>query len=218
MNHPTPSHPLFLARCAAVGLLGALAGCNVIPPAKEDATRYFILSSGAPAGAGSAQAPAAPGGLRIGLNAVVLGSYLDHPAIVVRTGANEIRFEDFRRWAEPLNAGIARVLRSRLLASPDVAQVYAEPFPVDQERDFDVSVRVVRCEGAGTPEGRYVASLEATIEISSAGAAPRVLSRRVFVAPDAAWDGSDFGRLASLLAADVDSLAREVLAGIPPKS
>src|ERR1022692_2203745 len=166
----------------------------------------------------AAPRPAAPGGLRIGLNAVVLGSYLDHPAIVVRTGANEIRFEDFRRWAEPLNAGIARVLRSRLLASPDVAQVYAEPFPVDQERDFDVSVRVVRCEGAGTPEGRYVASLEATIEISSAGAAPRVLSRRVFVAPDAAWDGSDFGRLASLLAADVDSLAREVLAGIPPKS
>jgi uncharacterized lipoprotein YmbA len=218
MKHPTPSYPRFLARCAAVGLLGALAGCNVIPPAQEDATRYFILSSGAPAGAGAAQAPAAPGSLRIGLRPVALGGYLDHPTMVVRTGANEIRFEDFRRWAEPLDAGIARVLRSRLLASPEVAQVYVEPFPLDQERDFDVSIKVVRCEGAGTAAGRYVASLEATIEISAAGATPRVVSRKVFVAPDAAWDGSDFGRLASLLTADVDSLAREVLAGIPPKS
>ena len=59
--------------------------------------------------------------------------------------------------------------------------------------------------------------LEATIEVSAPGATPRIVSRKVFVAPDQAWDGSDFGRLASLLTADVGSLAREVLAGIPPK-
>jgi hypothetical protein len=45
-----------------------------------------------------------------------------------------------------------------------------------------------------------------------------MVSRKVFVAPDAAWDGHDFGRLASLLSADVAAIGREVLAGIPPKS
>jgi len=217
MNHPQPSHPRLFARCAA-GVLVALAGCNVIPPAQEDATRYFILSGAAPEGVRAGQPAAAPGGLRIGLRRVALESYLDHRTMVVRTGANEIRFEDYRRWAEPLDAGVARALMSGLLASPDVAQVYAEPFPVDQERDFDVSVKVVRCEGVETSAGKYVASLEATIEITAPGAAPRVVSRRLFIAPVESWDGVDFGRLASLLTKDVGALAREALAGIPPKN
>ncbi|HXQ82217.1 MAG TPA: PqiC family protein [Opitutaceae bacterium] len=212
MNHPRPSHSRRLVRGAA-GLLVALAGCNVIPPAQEDATRYFILSDTPPAG----QAPAA-GGLRIGLRRVTLEGYLDHRTIVVRTGANEVRFEDFRRWAEPLDAGVARVLRSSLLASPDVAQVYGEPFPVDQERDCDISVKIVRCEGAENSAGKYVASLEATIEITAPGAAQRVVSRKLFTAPSESWDGSDFGRLASLLSKDVAALAREALAGVPPRS
>ncbi|HTU02199.1 MAG TPA: ABC-type transport auxiliary lipoprotein family protein, partial [Candidatus Sulfotelmatobacter sp.] len=160
----------------------------------------------------------APGGLRIGLRTVGLESYLDHRTMVVRMGANEILFKDYRRWAEPLDAGIARVLRSELLASPDVAQVSVEPFPVDQERDFDVSIKVLRCEGSETRTGGYVASLEAVIEVTAPGAAPRVVSRKVFVAPDAAWDGRDFGRLASLLSADVAAVGREVLAGIAPKN
>jgi len=216
MKHTTSSHPLPFARCAAVGLLAALAGCNVIPPPQEDATRYYILSESA--GAGARQAPPAPGGLRIGLRPVVIESYLDHRTMVVRTGANEIRFEDYRRWAEPLGSGVARVLRSALLASPDVAQVFVEPFLIDQDRDFDVTIRVVRCEGTATPDGRHVASLEATIEIAAQGAAAHAVYRKVFVAPDEAWDGSDFGRLAALLTKDVDALGRAVLAGIPPRN
>jgi len=212
-HHETP-HPRFPLRWAAAGLLAALAGCNVIPPAQEDATRYFILSESAGGGTGRA---AAPGGLRIGLRPVVVESYLDHRTMVVRAGANEIRFEDYKRWAEPLGVGVARVLRSALLASPDVAQVFVEPFPLDQDRDFDVTVRVVRCEGTATSGGRHVASLEATIEIAAQGAGAHAVTRSVFVAPDEAWDGSDFGRLAALLTKDVDALGRAVLAGIPPK-
>jgi len=43
MKQPRSSHPRPFARCAAVGLLAALAGCNVIPPPQEDTTRYYIL-------------------------------------------------------------------------------------------------------------------------------------------------------------------------------
>lgn len=214
MKNPRSSHRRALALCAAVGLLAALAGCNVMPPAQEDATRYFVLSDNTAA----AQAQMAQGGLRIGLHPVALENYLDHKVMVMRTGANEVRFEDYRRWAEPLDVGVARILKSTLLSSPDVAQVFVEPFPVDQERDFDVTVKVVRCEGAAAPDGGHVASLEATFEVAAQGAAPHVVYRKVFAAPEEAWDGSDYGRLAALLSKEVGALGRAVLAGIPPKS
>ena len=197
------------------GLLFALSACNVVQPAQEDPTRYFVLSDPAvPQG----QAPAPSAGVRIGLKAVRLEGYLRRKQIVVRTGDNEVQFRDYRLWAEPLDAAIGRVLRTRLLASPEVAQVYAEPFPPDQERDFDVSIEVRRFEGSAGEQGRYAASLSAAIEIATTGASPRVVAHKVFVAPAAAWDGRDFDRLARMLSADVSALAQDVLADLPARN
>jgi hypothetical protein len=39
----------------------------------------------------------------------------------------------------------------------------------------------------------------------------------MFTAPEAAWDGKDFGRLAGLLSADAAALAQEI-EGVFPKS
>lgn len=138
--------------------------------------------------------------------------------MVVRTGANEVEFRDYKRWAEPLDAAVARILKSRFLASPAVSQAWLEPFPLDEDRDFDVSIEVIRCEGAVSPKGRYVARLSATVEISTAGANPHVVARKLFVAPDEAWDGADFDRLAGLLSGDITALGQEVLADIPAKN
>jgi len=203
-----------LAPCAVIGLLAILAACNVVPPPQDDPTRYFVLSD--PAGQ-AVQAPAA-GAFRIGLKSVRLESYLKRREMVVRTGGNEVEFRDFRRWAEPLDAAIGRVVRMRLVGAPEVAQVYAEPFPPDQERDFDVSIDVRRCEGSQDPSGKFSASLSATIEISTAGASPRVVARKLFSAPAGAWDGRDFGQLASLLSVDAAALGQEVIADIPARN
>jgi uncharacterized lipoprotein YmbA len=211
-----PHNPLrAVARCAALGLL-VIAGCNVVPPAQEDATRYFVLSdTGLPPPAGGGAAAA--GTLRVGLHTVRLEGYLKGRQMIVRNGANEVRFEDYRRWAEPLDAAVTRIVRSRLLAGSAVAQVYAEPFPFDQARDYDVSIEVTRFEGAEDASGKFVASLSATIEISTAGADSRVVSRRSFDAPVQGWDGADFDRLAQLLNTDVAALAQEVASELPAK-
>ena len=212
-HHHSPLLPV--ARLAALGLL-AIAGCNVVPPAQEDTTRYFVLSdSGLPPVIPGEASPA--GTLRIGLRTVRLEGYLKGRQMIVRNGANEVRFEDFRRWAEPLDAAVTRIVRSRLVASPGVAQVYAEPFPFDQARDYDVSIEVTRFEGAVDSNGKFVASLAATIEISTPGADSRVVSRRSFDAPARGWDGADFDRLAELLNADVAALAQEVASELPAK-
>jgi len=215
MSHPNTPPSRAAARLAAAGLL-ALAGCNVIPPAQEDATRYFVLSGAEPAAAEAGQ-PAAGATLRIGLRTVRLESYLSRRQMVVRAGPNEVRFEDFRRWAEPLDAAITRVVRASLLSAPSVSQVFAEPFPFDQARDFDVSIDVVRFEGTLAADGKYAASVTAVVEISTTGADSRVVSHRIYEAPSLEWDGTDFGRLAALLNTDVGSLAREVVSELPSK-
>jgi uncharacterized protein len=202
------------SRLLPVAALSILAGCNIVQPAQDDPTRYFVLSDPS---AQAAQAPA-PGAVRIGLCTVKVESYLKKREMVVRTGDNEVQFQDYRRWAEPVDAAISRVLRLRLLGAPGVAQVSAEPFPIGQDRDFDVAVEIRTFEGSATASGKYAASLSATIEISTAGDIPRVVARKVFTAPEAAWDGRDYDRLAQLLSSDVSALGDEILADLPPKS
>jgi uncharacterized lipoprotein YmbA len=209
-NRPLPAGSAF--RWIFLGLAGALAGCSVVPPPLEDPTRYFVLS-GVPASATPAE-----GGLRIGVRTVRLAGYLNRREMVVRAAANEVEFRDYQRWAEPLDAAIARVLRSALQASGRVAQAWAEPFPVDQERDYDVAIEVTRCEGVKAGSGRFEATLSAVAEVWTAGPNPRSVARRVFTAPADSWDGRDFDRLAALLSSDAAALGREVLAAVPPKT
>ena len=201
-----------LLAASALGLMGVLAGCNVAQPAQDDPTRYFVLTEPA------ATAAATPGGARIGLRSVHLEGYLKHREIVVRTGANEVEFRDYRRWAEPIDVAIGRVLRAGLAASPGVAQVVAEPFPLGLERDYDVAIEVRRCEGVATRSGGYGASFVASFEVSTTGANPAIVAHKTFVAPDSAWDGHDFGQLASLLSADASALGQEIAAVIAARN
>jgi uncharacterized lipoprotein YmbA len=181
-----------------------LAGCNVIPPPQADATRTYVLAAPAAPAAGAT----APGALRIGLRSVDLAGYLRTDDLVVRRGPNELSLNDYARWGEPLDAGIARVLRARLLADPSVASVEGpRPEPTDP-RDYDVSVEILHCEG-----GPDAASFAARIEIATPDG--RVVARRVYVAPAEAWDGRDYARLAALLSGDVAGLGGVIASALP---
>ncbi len=187
-----------------------LAGCSgLIPPPQSDSTRYFVL-------AGPAPQAAAPGGrLRVGLKAVGLSAYLKSPDIIVRRGANEIIPQDYARWGESLDSGISRILEERLRASDGVGRVVLQPFPLDSDRDCDIAVTILRCEGGTGSGSGFVARFEATVEITTGAPEVRVVARRTFIAPEAAWDGRDFSRLAALLSADADALGREIAAALP---
>jgi uncharacterized lipoprotein YmbA len=211
MNSSTKN--LVRALACSVLLVG-LAGCNIVQPAQEDPTRYFVLSDPASSAPATPSASAA----RIGLRAVRVESYLKRHEMVVRSGENEVQFKDYRRWAEPLDASIGRVLRARLLESGDVSQVLTEPFPFEGQRDYDVAIDVRRCEGIIDASGKYGVGFTAVIEVSSTGTDAKVVARKLFVAPPEAWDGSDYDRLASLLTADVSALGQEILATIPPRN
>ena len=125
-----------------LGLLAA-AGCNLIPVSPPDATRYYVLTT--PAGKPATTAPAGSH-WRVALRPVDVPTFLRGKAMQVRAGGNEIRYAEEARWAEPLEAGLGRVLRESLEGRGEVAHVvflnrqssgpaYFRSFSVDQARE-----------------------------------------------------------------------------------
>jgi uncharacterized lipoprotein YmbA len=191
--------PTFLFAATAAVLL--VAGCNLLPEAQPDNARFYVLESAVPAAAPEAAT------VRLGLRRVEVPAYLKSKAMVVRRGENELRYAEDARWAEPLEAGIGRVLRDQLATKASVA---AYPFPANVERDFDISVQVIAAEGHDDGV-RFAASFEITRPKDGT-----VVARRTFTAPATAWSG-DHAQLAAQLSAGVAGLANEILAALPAK-
>jgi uncharacterized lipoprotein YmbA len=190
-----------------------LGGCKILPEATSDPTRYYVLSGPASAEL-SATKPA--GTHQIGLRPVELPGYLhNHKDMVVRTGANELRFQEFALWAEPLETGVNHILKEQLLAADTIGSVTTYPFSVDVKRDYDVVVRVVNCEGLVQGARSGVARFAATYDIIAAGAGGQVIVRRTFTAPDQSWDGTNFSALARLLSDDIAKLSNDIAANMP---
>jgi uncharacterized lipoprotein YmbA len=184
----------------ASGLCLLSTGCS-LPEAKSDTARYYVLPSAAGA------VVSKPSGLHIGLFPVQLPDFLKQRSMAVREGASEIYYRDNERWAESLDAGLARVLRERLSVT---AQVLPYPFTMEEMRGYDVRVRVQDCEG--TTDGQAVFS--ATYEIYAAGANGVLVARDTFTAKPAKWDDSDYAQLAGLLGADAAQLADAIAAAL----
>jgi ABC-type uncharacterized transport system auxiliary subunit len=212
MNPPCASALPSKLRLWAGGFCLVLAACNLVPPPQADTTRFFILST--PQLPAESLPIASEAKLRIGLNAVTVADYLKVPSLAVRSHSNEIDFSINARWAEPIEAGISRILRATLSASPTVASVTSRPFSFEAARDYDVTVDVLQCEGS-TAGSQPAASFSAVIKISTAGTNPRVVARKLFAAPAAPWDGQNYGRLAALLGEAVQHLGQDIVAMLP---
>lgn len=209
------SAPRGSGRAIAVllGCLGlvALSGCS-LPQAQPDLTRYYVLtSSKAPAPeSGTVEPRAEAAKPRIFISAVSVPEYLRGRIVVVRLGPNELRYVDDSRWAEPLEPGLARVLRESLAAHPGVRIVFR---PTD-EHDYDVNVQVRHCEGVVT---RRAAHLAAHVEIITAGNDPKVVAQDDYSLDVAGWDGKDYAALTSKLSEAAVSLAEHLTALLPQR-
>ena len=152
---------------ARLGLVCALigsAGCFSLArpqPARE----YFVLGAEATA---VQDPPAEVTDLAVGLRRLKLASYLASSFIVVRRGENQVDFAEFHRWAEPLEAGINRVV-ARALVARGIRDVDAAPWPARARSDYGIELDVLRFEGVvpddpASAEGRVLLSI--TWEIS----------------------------------------------------
>lgn len=190
---------------AAGATLAGFGGCSFLPEAQSDPTKYFVLS--APA----AGATAATDGPVVHLRDIDLGSYLRGRPLVVRRGENEIEFKEFARWGEPLELGIARVLRDELLARGAASAVRGVGTRREvANHDYTLNVRVLACEGL-TNGG---VAFRAVWDLTSTGAKPTLKARGDFRANNLRWDGKSEAALAARLSEAVAGLAAEIAAGL----
>lgn len=180
MKTKSPYHRILAPSVLLSACSVLLAGCNLLPEPQPDRTRHFTLS---------APTAAATGGVEV--RPVLLAGHLRNRAMAVRIAENEVTYLDDARWAEPLDAGLAEVLRAELAGVAG---------------DWTVRVEVERFELL-THQGNAV-QLVAVCEIRAKGdAAPRRVN---FTSAPRQWDGRDHGDLVGLLRAAAVELGAQL--------
>ena len=194
-------------------VLCLLSACSLpLPQAQPDATRFFLLTSTdlRP----EAAAPAAAKRWVVGVRAVDLAAYLRTRSFAIRSHANEVAFLDFARWGEPLDQGIARVLVGNLQSCGNVARISTQPFLADEQRDFEIGVRVTACEGTADGDVRFTA----TWRIMVPGGSGATVADGSYTASGLHCDGHDHGQLAAKLSEALAGLSRDLAAALPRES
>ncbi|HKB89071.1 MAG TPA: PqiC family protein [Opitutaceae bacterium] len=181
-----------------------LFGCSLTTPL-IDTTRYYVLDT-----LPQPSQSTAPGTLKLALRRVEAPSYLKGRSMVVRRGENEIHYIDSARWAEPLELALMRVLKEGLSSRPEVEEIMAAPFSVNETRDFDLVIHVVSCEGAIKASGEGAVIFQVTVEVYAGEANGKLLSRIPFNAEPAAWDGKNYSALAEKLSGSVAQLCAQI--------
>ncbi len=124
-----------LATLAIASALAILAGC-----ASPDSRFYTLSASPAPAGPAS--------NLSVVVGPVTVPAAVDRPQIVVSMGPNQVRLDEFNRWAAPLQSNIARVVAENLVALLGTPRVATAPQTLSADADYRVAIEVQRFESA----------------------------------------------------------------------
>ena len=131
--------PATLAMLLAAAALAA--GCASSPP-----SRFYTLAATAP--------PAAtPSTLFVAVGPVTVPSVVDRPEFVVNAGPNELRLDEFNRWAAPLQDSVSRAIAENLGAILGTPRVILFPQQLATDPEYRVAVEVRTFEstpGAGT--------------------------------------------------------------------
>lgn len=204
---------------AGLGLAVLAGGCKLLPEPRTDPTRHYTLAAAGETHAADLRNTKA---VKLGLMTLDLAPYLRKGVLVTRRGETEVIYNDFQRWAEPLEAGLGRLLQNELQASPRLGVVSMPPHPIDLERDYDLVLRVRHAEGVledpdtrGSKAGlRFVV----LVELHSSGASPQLLAQKVFTAPTNLWDGKSFGGLAKALTEATRLLSVEIVSMLPAET
>jgi len=112
------------------------AACGTSPP-----SRFYTLSA-------TATPTAASSTLVVAVGPVTVPAMVDRPEFVVNTGPNEVRLDDFNRWASPLQDNLSRAVAEDLVAILGTPRVILFPQPLATDPDYRVAIEVRTFESA----------------------------------------------------------------------
>ena len=121
---------------AAVFLGVALAGCGSTPP-----SHFYKLSASGGTAKNSSN-------ISVSVGPVSIPALVDRPQMVISTGPNQVRLEEFDRWASPLQNDIARVIAENLTVLLDTPRVTLFPESISANADYRAVVDVQRFDSA----------------------------------------------------------------------
>jgi len=128
--------PLPLQFCVLLGVL-LLTGCAKAPP-----PTLYLLDTQAPA-----QLPGLEQGIVVGVGPIETSRYLDRNQIVTRSDTPKLEAAGRHQWAEPLKAGVSRVLLVNLGLALDSNRIYELPMRRRRPLDYQVPIDVLRFDG-----------------------------------------------------------------------
>jgi uncharacterized lipoprotein YmbA len=113
-----------------------VAGCASTP-----AARFYTLSA--------ASGPAATSSnLSVVVGPVSVPAVVDRPQIVVSAGPNQVRLEEFNRWAAPLQNSIARVVADNLVLMLGTPRVTLSVQTLSADADYRAAIDVQSFQSA----------------------------------------------------------------------
>jgi uncharacterized lipoprotein YmbA len=186
-----------LAHYLIAVMLTALAGCATTPP-----SRFYILS------AVSADTAAPPSGPAIGVGPVELPRYLDRPQIAVRSGANELLYNETHRWAEELKDNLTDVLAENLARLVPTDRVTVFPWGRMTTIDYQVVAEISRFDADTSGNVALFANWKIYREQSREVVAQKTT---VFTEP---VGGDDYTEIVAAQSRALAALSREIAAAI----
>ena len=118
-------------------LVSLAAGCASTPP-----SHFYTLSATA------APSTAAASSLVIVVGPLSVPAVVDRPEIVVSSGPNELKLDEFNRWASPLQDNLSRVIAENLVAILGTRRVTLFPQMPSTVAQYRVSIEVHGFESA----------------------------------------------------------------------
>ena len=130
-----------MRRIALIGALCAVAlfvaGCAA------PQSHFFTLSRGA-----APATPPTPANLSVVVGPVSIPAIVDLPQIVVNTGPNQVKLDEFNRWASPLQNNISRVVAENLVVLLGTPRVSLFQQSLNADADYRVAIEVQTFESA----------------------------------------------------------------------
>lgn len=106
-------------------------------------SKFYVLSA-LPEAEAAVKRAGDENALAIGIGPITLPIYLDRAQIVTRISRNELKMDEFHRWAEPLKENFFRVLAENLSVLLNTVDVSIYPRRMSTPVNYQVAIDVSR--------------------------------------------------------------------------